>query len=1159
MMNKDDDYNVNNYTDNELYDILELVNPSDSILEAKIIQMINKFNSMNNRYGITLATFFTNIYKRFFDVPMDDEIEGFENIESKKYDEETQKFVLDPDAPSGIAYSKELDPTTNVFKETNTPLIGKPLKSDDNIRQFKQVDYVKGTLNPLIKQTIKRIISIDSQYREDRDKLSTEFTFNLSEPLSDVVALRLYSVQIPFTWYTVSNNYGANYIYLKGNSAGINNGIENGKFDYQIQIPPGNYTNQSLVDKLDTQFQLLKTQHTDVSFGTTQITYDQNSCKSTITVDIKNLFNESNYEIEFPIDPSLNKYPLLDASMDKVDPDPDNQLRYSTDPSKMRTSLFAYLGFDSNNYRVNAIYSNVTTLKDYTSSIYTIDNSNNTFTIKRRDNSNNDISDNVTITIPNNIYSADGLVSAINTSFSNQSRLNPDLSTMKVNPITDPITDVYKENFEKNYYEMHVYFNKTNDPFANVSGLTTYIQFPIETSTNQHIWTGNGSLFNFNTNYSINNVSYNDCNEIVAESESHQTDYVVTTNPYIVLKCMKSGFTNTQLYEPIGNSHVTPDASSNDFIIDISNSTTITGYNFTTYLEEIQSKLNSLNSTPNANYDRYYLNNTISYDSINNKVVFGFNMNLSFFKNRYRITFGDVFKDLKFSSTPNIDLTLDISANKSNFISYTINKDETLATIYPKLGQKNSNDPVWQITYKKFTRTFNNIKLLLLDLEHEFNNFQLTDGSYPITLSIPNNPLPNDINTTSITLNFTISRILLQQDYHVYFYDSSGSPYSWKKYLSFDTSYNLKLMSTTNGITNISSNSQIGGYTFYMDKPTEFTIKGLTPGLISSGNKNDIIINIPKPTNNTNTYTRQEIFNIINDQFDTNPVTKGSIIYYQTTPVTNKQYVHMKIKMNKIFSALDYNVVMYDPYSFVKCFVGTKSVRNVTWDSTLGWLLGFRNHTQYDLSNTTVYISDNSYTLDSSTNIVTITSNTTMTTNIYDYFLIILDDYTQSHLNDGLVTIIPKDRSIPLPSYAKTIACNIQGNTVVTDTTGNTVVTDTTGNTNRLTEKQLYAANTILNESKVASKSYSSGPYIQDVFGLIPLKLGIPAGSTYVEFGGTLQNQERVYFGPVNIRRMTIKLINDRGEPVDLNGANWSFSFICEQLYNMNEQSKESK
>jgi hypothetical protein len=46
-----------------------------------------------------------------------------------------------------------------------------------------------------------------------------------------------------------------------------------------------------------------------------------------------------------------------------------------------------------------------------------------------------------------------------------------------------------------------------------------------------------------------------------------------------------------------------------------------------------------------------------------------------------------------------------------------------------------------------------------------------------------------------------------------------------------------------------------------------------------------------------------------------------------------------------------------------------------------------------------------------------------------------------------------------------------------------------------------------------------------------------------------LTNQQRVYFGPVNISRLSIQLINDRGDIVDLNGADWSFSFIFEQLY----------
>ena len=117
-----------------------------------------------------------------------------------------------------------------------------------------------------------------------------------------------------------------------------------------------------------------------------------------------------------------------------------------------------------------------------------------------------------------------------------------------------------------------------------------------------------------------------------------------------------------------------------------------------------------------------------------------------------------------------------------------------------------------------------------------------------------------------------------------------------------------------------------------------------------------------------------------------------------------------------------------------------------------------------------------------------------------------------------------------------------------------------------MTKNEIYAAQEILDSksteqneaivSRDASLSartvqyYSKGPFAKNVFALLPLKIsGLPNNSIYVDYGGTLQNQERTYFGPVNIARMTVKLMNDKGELVDLNGANWSFSFICEQLY----------
>ena len=41
-------YEISNYTTDQLYEILDLDNPSDRELEAKILMMIHKYENMNN-------------------------------------------------------------------------------------------------------------------------------------------------------------------------------------------------------------------------------------------------------------------------------------------------------------------------------------------------------------------------------------------------------------------------------------------------------------------------------------------------------------------------------------------------------------------------------------------------------------------------------------------------------------------------------------------------------------------------------------------------------------------------------------------------------------------------------------------------------------------------------------------------------------------------------------------------------------------------------------------------------------------------------------------------------------------------------------------------------------------------------------------------------
>jgi hypothetical protein len=209
------------------------------------------------------------------------------------------------------------------------------------------------------------------------------------------------------------------------------------------------------------------------------------------------------------------------------------------------------------------------------------------------------------------------------------------------------------------------------------------------------------------------------------------------------------------------------------------------------------------------------------------------------------------------------------------------------------------------------------------------------------------------------------------------------------------------------------------------------------------------------------------------------------------------------------------------------------------------------------------------------------------------YLILVLDDFQQNHINNGLVTITELSRDLKVPSYYNAKAprnCTNRGifdfNAEGADTTGVPFsgseyayqdLYDLAQQTSSsqgllfaeklnvafkaipqilptaprtLTQAQIYTVNEIIKNNERNTNIRASPPSSSDTFALIPIKRsGNNTGDVYVEFSGSVQDNKRVYFGPVNIHRMTVSLINDRGEVVDLNGANWSFSILCEQLY----------
>jgi hypothetical protein len=78
----------------------------------------------------------------------------------------------------------------------------------------------------------------------------------------------------------------------------------------------------------------------------------------------------------------------------------------------------------------------------------------------------------------------------------------------------------------------------------------------------------------------------------------------------------------------------------------------------------------------------------------------------------------------------------------------------------------------------------------------------------------------------------------------------------------------------------------------------------------------------------------------------------------------------------------------------------------------------------------------------------------------------------------------------------------------------------------------------------------AKAPTSPDILAILPVKTSnLNTGTMISEMSGSLQENIRVYFGPVNIERMKIKLLDDKGNIINLNGLDWCVTLICECLY----------
>ena len=227
-----------------------------------------------------------------------------------------------------------------------------------------------------------------------------------------------------------------------------------------------------------------------------------------------------------------------------------------------------------------------------------------------------------------------------------------------------------------------------------------------------------------------------------------------------------------------------------------------------------------------------------------------------------------------------------------------------------------------------------------------------------------------------------------------------------------------------------------------------------------------------------------------------------------------------------------------------------------SFNQTLGWYLGYRNIIYNQLTGPSTFVAEN--VLD-----------------VYGprYLIISIDDFNQNHVNNGLVTITETSKHLKVPQYYQNTSVytsTIYGNTleqsaqeVATTTDGNMLnYADKLGQSFKqtqvvgvgpdgkqtLTQPQIYTINQILKNNSLNTSYRNLAPTTQDVLAIVPIKPG-NSGRLYVDFSGPLQENKRIYFGPVDIERMKVKVFNDKGQLLNLNGLDWSCTISAELLY----------
>lgn len=218
-------FNINSYTDEELIRVLKL--DPNTITYSKINKNINNtLKKINKKDNLTE----NELSFADFLIEAKDRLLYF--IQNNTNKESTNNIIYNN--------KSNVDDVHHTIIEKHIP-----------VQYSNNLQFPGGSINPIAKQTVTKVINIDSIFRKNYDKTRSEdYTLELPEKLTKVVSIKIISLEIPNTIYTISSRKKTNCFKVTfHNITGRAEPIDN-----FVTIPEGNYLAEDFTTMINNYF-----------------------------------------------------------------------------------------------------------------------------------------------------------------------------------------------------------------------------------------------------------------------------------------------------------------------------------------------------------------------------------------------------------------------------------------------------------------------------------------------------------------------------------------------------------------------------------------------------------------------------------------------------------------------------------------------------------------------------------------------------------------------------------------------------------------------------------------------------------------------------------------------------------------------------------------